>query len=183
MKRVLVYCGANPGASSLYLEAAAAFGRAVAARGWGIVYGGHHAGLMGAVAESVRAGGGDVTGILPSVLEGKEVPPPGIELVRVPSMHARKALMVERSDAIVALPGGVGTLDELFEQITWRAIGQHQKPVGVFDVALAGGGTYWSPLFTFLDHAVAQGLVRQSARDIAVVDVDADRLLQRLGVR
>ena len=181
MKRVLVYCGAAAGADPHYVAAAFGFGQAVAARGWGIVYGGHHAGMMGAVAQGCRKGGGLVTGILPDILKGKEHPPDGIELLRVTDMHARKTLMVERCAAMVALPGGYGTLDELFEQLTWRVIGVHDKPVGMFDVVV-DGVSYWAPLLAFLDHATHAGFVRPAARALPIVDDDAGRLLDALGV-
>ena len=181
MKRVLVYCGAAAGHDAHYVAAAFAFGHAVAQRGWGIVYGGHHAGMMGAVAQGCRKGGGLVTGILPDVLQHKEQPPDGIELLRVADMHARKTLMVDRCAAMVALPGGYGTLDELFEQLTWRVIGLHDKPVGMFDVVV-DGVSYWGPLLAFLDHACRAGFVRAAARAVPIVDDDAGRLLDRLGV-
>ena len=180
-RRVLTYCGAAPGSDPAYVDAARVFGEVVGARGAGIVYGGHHAGMMGAVAEGCRSRGGSVLGILPDVLEGKEHPPAGIELLRVPDMHTRKTRMVEHADLIVALPGGFGTLDELFEQLTWRVIGVHHKPIGLFDVNVAGQ-SYWQPLLTFLDHAVAAGFVRPAARAIPVIDDDASRLLDRLGL-
>ncbi len=180
-RRVLVFCGASASVDAVYKDAAFALGDAIGARGWGVVYGGHHAGLMGAVAEGCRRRGGPVLGVLPDVLQGKEVPPAGIELVRVIDMHTRKALMVERSDVIIALPGGYGTLDELFEQLTWRVIGVHDKPVGVLDV-VRGGQSYWSAMLAFLDHAVAEGFIRKEARALAVVDADIGALLDRLGV-
>lgn len=181
MKRVLVYCGAAAGHDARYVAAASAFGRAVAERGWGIVYGGHHSGMMGAVAQGCLGGGGLVTGILPEVLEGKEHPPDGIELVRVADMHARKMLMFDRCAAVVALPGGYGTLDELFEQLTWRVIGLHNKPVGMFDVVI-DGLSYWGPLLAFLDHALKAGFVRAAARQVPIVDDDANHLLDQLRV-
>lgn len=179
--RVLVFCGAGTG-SAPFTDAAYAFGKAVAERGWGIVYGGHHAGLMGAVAEGCLAGKGPCTGILPDELVGKEVPPRGIELVRVADMHARKRAMVERSAAIVALPGGYGTLDELFEQLTWRAIGKHHTPIGLLDVVI-DGVSYWQPLLAFLDHAVAHGFIRPEARALCVVHTSIDALCEHLHVR
>lgn len=179
--RVLVFCGAGS-ASAPYTDAAFAFGSAVAKRGWGLVYGGHHAGMMGAVAEGCLQGGGPCTGVLPDELVGKEVPPAGIELVRVPDMHARKQAMVERSAAIVALPGGYGTLDELFEQLTWRVIGKHTKPIGLLDVVV-DGVSYWQPLLTFLDHAVQVGFIRKEARALCVVHDDIAALCEHLQVR
>lgn len=177
--RVLVFCGASPSRAPVYEDAARAFGAAVASHGWGIVYGGHHAGMMGAVAEGCLHAGGPVTGILPGDLVGKEIPPEGIELVRVTDMHARKALMVERSRSIVALPGGYGTLDELFEQLTWRMIGKHEKPIGILDV-IDDGQSYWAPMLTFLEHATAVGFVRPQARALFVPTVDVEALAASL---
>jgi uncharacterized protein (TIGR00730 family) len=181
-RRVVVFCGAAAAVPPVYLRAAGAFGDAVARRGWGVVYGGHHAGMMGAVADGALRAGGAVTGVLPDELVGKEVPPSGIELLRVPDMHTRKATMVALADVVVALPGGYGTLDELFEQLTWRAIGKHEKPVGVLDV-VDDGVSYWAPLVAFVEHAWRTGFVRDSGRALLHVDDDADRLLDTLGVR
>jgi uncharacterized protein (TIGR00730 family) len=180
MPRVLVFCGARD-AGPAFTTAAFAFGEAVARRGWGIVYGGHHAGMMGAVADGCLAHGGAVTGVLPDELIGKEVPPTGIELVRVKDMHARKQAMVDRADVIVALPGGYGTLDELFEQLTWRVIGKHRKPIGVLDVSV-DGVSYWRPMLTFLDHATSTGFITPAARGLVVVHDDVDVLCEHLGL-
>jgi hypothetical protein len=182
LRRVVVFCGAASAVPPVYLHAAAAFGDAVARRGWGIVYGGHHAGMMGAVADAALRARGAVTGVLPDELVGKEVPPSGIELLRVPDMHTRKATMVALADVVVALPGGYGTLDELFEQLTWRAIGKHEKPVGVLDV-VDDGVSYWAPLVSFVEHAWRTGFVRDSGRALLHVDDDVGRLLDTLGVR
>jgi len=181
-RRVVVFCGAASTVPPVYRRAAAAFGDAVARRGWGVVYGGHHDGLMGAVADAARAAGGAVTGVLPDELVGKEVPPAGIELLRVPDMHTRKATMVALADVVVALPGGYGTLDEAFEQLTWRAIGKHTKPIGVLDV-VDDGVSYWAPLVSFVEHAWRVGFVRDSGRALLHVDDDVARLLDTLGVR
>jgi uncharacterized protein (TIGR00730 family) len=183
-KRVLMYCGSRTPRGPLagpYLEAARALGAAVATRGWGIVYGGHHAGMMGAVANGCVAAGGPVTGILPTELVGKEIPPDGIELVRVKDMHERKALMVERADAIVALPGGYGTFDELFEQLTWKAIGKHNKPIALFDV-LVSGRSFWASLLRFLDETVEVGFVPADARTGLQAIADVDTLCSHLGL-
>ena len=174
-RRVVVFCGANPGTSPDFVDAARRVGEGIAIRGWSLVYGGHHAGLMGACADGCLTQGGHVTGVLPDVLQGREEPPPGIELFRTNGMHERKGLMVSLADAILALPGGLGTLDELFEQLVWRAIGVHEKPVGMLDV-----NGYWQPVLEFLTHAQAHGFVRAEARAIPIVDSDVDRLLDRL---
>jgi uncharacterized protein (TIGR00730 family) len=181
-RRVVVFCGAASGVPPVFLRAATHFGAAVARRGWGIVYGGHHAGMMGAVADGCLGAGGAVTGVLPDELVGKEIPPAGIELLRVPDMHTRKATMVALADVVVALPGGYGTLDELFEQLTWRAIGKHARPIGVLDV-VDDGGSYWAPLVAFVEHAWRVGFVRDEGRALLHVDDEAERLLDTLGVR
>ena len=159
-----------------YAEAARAFGAAAAGRGLGIVYGGGRVGLMGAVADAALAAGGEVVGAIPQELVDRELAHPGLtELHVVGSLHERKALMAELSDAFVALPGGFGTLDELMEQLTWSQLGLHAKPVGLLDVE-----DYWRPLIALARHATQEGFVRES--DLAAIAVagDAESLLDRL---
>jgi uncharacterized protein (TIGR00730 family) len=159
-----------------YAEAARAFGSAAAGRGLGVVYGGGRVGLMGAVADAALAAGGEVVGAIPQELVDRELAHPGLsELHVVGSLHERKALMAELSDAFVALPGGFGTLDELMEQLTWSQLGLHAKPVGLLDVE-----DYWRPLIALARHATAEGFVRES--DLAAIAVagDAESLLDRL---
>lgn len=160
MQRICVFCGSNPGRDPAYRAAAVALGETIAARGLGLVYGGASVGLMAVVADTVLARGGEVVGVIPQMLVDKEIAHPGLSALHVvPSMHARKAKMADLSDAFVALPGGVGTLEELFEIWTWAQLGTHVKPVGVLDVL-----GFWSKLEAFLDHVVAEGFMREGHR-------------------
>ena len=180
MKSICVFCGSNPGARPSYLAAARNLGERIAARGFGLVYGGASTGLMGAVADGALARGGRVTGVLPEFMIAREVAHRGLhELHLVSSMHQRKAEMVARADAFIALPGGFGTLDELFEVLTWSQLGLHHKPCGLLDVE-----GYFSPLVTFLDHAAHEGLLRPEHRAMLFVEQDPDPLIARFaGVR
>jgi uncharacterized protein (TIGR00730 family) len=147
-KAICVYCGASSGTSSAYTKAARALGRAMAKESINLVYGGASVGLMGEIARSVLTHGGYVTGIHPPGLPTNETPLDDVqEFIHVDSLHERKMMMFERSDAFVALPGGVGTLEELVEQITWSQLGMHSKPVVVANV-----NGYWSPLLDLFDH-------------------------------
>ncbi|MAQ18492.1 MAG: TIGR00730 family Rossman fold protein [Sandaracinus sp.] len=175
MRAVCVYCGSNPGSDPVYLDAARALGRTIAEAGLGVVYGGARVGLMGAMADAALAAGGSVVGILPGALRDRELAHPGLtELIIVDSMHERKAMMAERADAFVALPGGLGTLEELFEVLTWAQLGIHAKPCGVLDVA-----GYWAPLLRFLDRSVEQGFMTQLSRDLLLAAEDPATLLDR----
>ncbi|WP_298827581.1 TIGR00730 family Rossman fold protein [uncultured Piscinibacter sp.] len=150
-----VYCGSREGGSPAYAEAAAAIGTAIGQRGWQLVYGGGRAGLMGRVADAALAAGARVVGVIPRSLMEREVGHAGLtELHVVETMHQRKLLMAERSDAFVALPGGIGTFEELFEVWTWRQLGYHDKPVGLLNV-----DGYYDGLLGFLEQTVAQGFV------------------------
>lgn len=150
IERLCVYCGSSVGADPCYLAAARELGAGLAARGIELVYGGGRNGLMGAVADAVLADGGRATGIIPVHLEHREVAHTGLsELVVVADMHQRKRIMAERADAFAVLPGGVGTLDETIEILSWRALGLHEKPLVIIDIA-----GYWSPLSALFDHIV-----------------------------
>jgi uncharacterized protein (TIGR00730 family) len=176
VRRVCVFCGASSGRDPAYADAARAFGAAAAARGLGVVYGGGRVGLMGAVADAALAGGGEVIGVIPQELVDRELAHDGLtELHVVGSLHERKALMADRSDAFVALPGGFGTLDELMEQLTWSQLGLHTKPVGLLDVA-----EYWRPLIGLARHATAEGFVRESDLASIAVGDEPEALLRRL---
>ena len=176
MKSVCVFCGGNPGARPSYRAAAARLGAALAGRGLTLVYGGASVGLMGAVADAALAGGGQVFGVLPDFMSVREIGHPGLtELRLVGSMHERKAEMAALADAFVALPGGFGTLDELFEVLTWSQLGLHHKPCALLDV-----DGYYTSLVAFLDHAAAEGLLRPEHRAMLFVEPDVDRLLDRL---
>ena len=176
MKAITVFCGSSAGVRPEYAAAATAFGRATAERGLALVYGGASVGLMGLVADAALAHGGRVVGIIPRALADKEIEHRGLtELHVVESMHARKQMMTDRADGFVALPGGVGTLEELFEVWTWAQLGHHDKPCALFDVA-----GYYERLTAFLDHTAAEGFVRPIHRDMLLVDTDPLRLLDRL---
>lgn len=160
IKSLCVYCGSGRGSNPEFLATAQAFGRQMAERGIRLVYGGGSNGLMGAVADAVLDGGGRVLGIIPEHLQAAEIGHPGLtELVVVDSMHTRKRLMFEAADGFVILPGGLGTLDEFFEIVTWRQLHLHDKPVVVLDVA-----GYWRKLIDLVDSAIAHGFARPSAR-------------------
>jgi uncharacterized protein (TIGR00730 family) len=173
LSSVCVFCGSNGGADPAYLAAAQAVGAGLAQRGIRVVYGGGRVGLMGALADSARAAGGEVVGVMPQALVDREIGHTGIDDLRVvDTMHERKALMVELADAFVALPGGIGTLEELFEVYTWAQLGIHAKPLALLDVA-----GYYEPLAAFLDHAVAQRFLRPETRAmLAVADSIEDVL-------
>lgn len=154
--RIAVFCGSASGARPLFADAAAAFGREMARRKIGLVYGGASIGLMRTLADAVLEAGGEVDGVMPDFMVERELLHPHLTRThRVPDMHTRKALMARLSDAFVALPGGFGTLDELFEILTWRMIRLHDKPVGLLDV-----GGYWIPLKELVQHQIREGFVR-----------------------
>jgi uncharacterized protein (TIGR00730 family) len=182
--RICVFCGSRDGARPEYVAAARSLGAALARRGIGLVYGGATVGLMGAVADAVMRAGGEVDGVIPGVLVEREIAPGTLSrLHHVGTMHERKALMARLSDGFVALPGGTGTLDELFEIITWAQLGIHDRPIGLLEVA-----GYWEPLLAFLRHAVDEGFIQRGdvARDPdgsgarLIVDSDPEALLDRL---
>jgi hypothetical protein len=176
VKHICVFCGSSAGDDPRFLETARRTGALLAVRGLGLVYGGATVGLMGAVADAVLERGGHVTGVIPSRLVERELAHHGLPDLRVvASMHERKALMADLADGFVALPGGIGTLEETFEVLTWAQLGLHHKPIGILDVA-----GYYAPLLTFLDHAVASRFVRREHRDMLLVDPDPGRLLDRL---
>jgi uncharacterized protein (TIGR00730 family) len=176
LKRLLVFCGSSPGARPEYAQCAAALGRLLAEREIELVYGGASVGLMGALADSTLAAGGTVIGVIPTRLVELEVAHAGLtKLHIVETMHERKALMGELSDAVIALPGGTGTLDELFELFTWKQLGLHRKPIGLLDVA-----DYWKPLLGFLEHAVNERFLRAALFESLLVGRDAAALLDLL---
>ena len=173
---VCVFCGGNPGARPSYAAAATELGGALAERGMAVVYGGASVGLMGAVADGALAKGGKVFGVLPDFMVGREIGHRGVtELELVGSMHERKGRMAARSGAFVALPGGFGTLDELFEVLTWSQLGLHKKPIALLDV-----DGYFTSLVAFLDHAANEGLLRPEHRAMLFVESDVTRLVDRL---
>jgi uncharacterized protein (TIGR00730 family) len=160
MPRIAIFCGSRAGAHAAYADAAIATGRALASRGCELVYGGAHVGLMGLVADAALAAGGRVTGVIPASMVERELAHRGIHDLRiVASMHERKALMASLADAFLVLPGGMGTLDEVCEILTWAQLGLHAKPVGLLEVR-----GYWAGFLGFLDTAVAEGFLRPADR-------------------
>jgi uncharacterized protein (TIGR00730 family) len=179
MSRVCVFTGSSSGVRGQYRSAAAALGQALATRGIGLVYGGARVGLMGAVADAALSAGGEVIGVIPRALVAKEVAHSGLTDLRVVgSMHERKALMSDLSDAFIAAPGGLGTLEELFEILTWAQLGLHHKPCGLFNVQ-----GYFDPLLTFIDHSIREGFVQPEYRRLIVVAGAAEPLLDLLAAQ
>jgi uncharacterized protein (TIGR00730 family) len=176
LRRVCVFCGSKAGARPEYADAARAMGATLAAAGIDLVYGGGRVGLMGVVADAVLAAGGEVIGVIPDHMSDREIAHFGLtELRIVSSMHERKALMYELSDGFAALPGGLGTLEELFEITTWSQLGLHAKPTGLLDV-----DGFYAPLVAFLDQLVAEGFVTDRHRRLLRVASDPAALLERL---
>ena len=176
MDRICVFCGSSPGARPAYAEAAAEMGRLLATEGIGLVYGGAQAGLMGVLADAVLAEGGEIIGVIPQALVDREIGHSSVPDMRVVgSMHERKALMAELSDAFVALPGGLGTLEELFEVYTWAQLGLHRKPCGLLDVE-----DYYAGIAGFLEHAVEERFVSEQHRAMLIVEREPRALLERV---
>ena len=175
MPSICVYCGSSPGKSPDYFNAARKLGQELARRGLGLVYGGASVGVMGAIADAVLQAGGKAVGVIPRNLARKEIAHRGLdELFVVESMHERKAMMFELSEGFIALPGGWGTLEEIFEALTWAQLGLHQKPCGLLNVA-----GYYDHLGAFLEHAMQQGFVREEYRPMMMIENDAVTLLDR----
>lgn len=176
MKRLAIYCGSATPADTVYIETARAVGEMLAKRGIGVVYGGGRLGLMGAVADAALAAGGEVIGIIPEALVKGEVAHRGCtELHIVSGMHERKARFTELSDGFVTLPGGVGTMDELWEAISWAQIGYHEKPVGVLNVA-----GFYDGLIAFNAHMISTGFIRPQHAGIMIADENLETLLDRM---
>ncbi len=174
LKSICVFCGSNPGNDPAYLEAAVTLGKSIVAHGYKLVYGGAEVGLMGAVADAALAAGGHVIGVMPKALVKREIEHKGLtELHEVSFMHERKALMADLSDGFVALPGGVGTLEEIFEIWTWAQLGHHDKPLAFMNVQ-----RFYDPLCSFLNHQSEEGFVRKGHRDMAIFSDDADYILE-----
>jgi uncharacterized protein (TIGR00730 family) len=176
MRRVCVYAGSNPGSHPAYAAAARALAATLAERGIGLVYGGGKVGLMGVLADTVLEAGGEAIGVMPQALIDREIGHRGLtELKVVDSMHERKALMAELADAFVAVPGGIGTLEELIEVYTWSQLGIHRKPCGVLNVR-----GYYDHLAALLDHAVREGFLRPQHRAVLSVAGEPAELLDRM---
>jgi len=177
IESICVFCGSSFGVSPLYAEAAAGFGREIARRGLRLVYGGGNIGLMGVLAKAAHEAGATVIGVIPKKLAELVDQPELAELFVTEDMHGRKAKMAELADAFVALPGGTGTFEELFEAWTWRQIGYHTKPIGLFDI-----DGYWQPLLGLLRHTAEQGFMRADLIDDLVVRKDGAELLDALAL-
>lgn len=173
MKKICVYCGSSSGKGDAYLAAADSLAQALVERDLGLVYGGASIGVMGALAQAVMKRGGEVVGIMPEALMRREIGSNHLsELQVVGSMHERKAAMAEQSDGFIALPGGMGTFEELFEILTWGQLGFHNKPIGLLNI-----NGYYDHLIRFLEHSVSEGLLRQQHRDLLRVAQTAEDLL------
>lgn len=173
LERVCVFCGSSPGNAPIFVEAAREVGRALARRGVALVYGGGSVGLMGAVADATLAAGGEVIGVIPRALQLRELAHAGLTSLHVvSSMHERKAKMAELAHGFLALPGGMGTLEEFAEILTWAQLGLHERPCGLLDV-----GGYYRPLIAFFDQAVAEGFLRPEHRRLVLVGDGPDALL------
>jgi uncharacterized protein (TIGR00730 family) len=173
---VCVYCGSAKGNNPVYADAAKALGRALVQHNLSLVYGGGHVGLMGIVADAVLDAGGEVTGVIPKALMDTEVGHERLtRLLVVKDMHERKALMAEHADGFIAMPGGIGTLEELFETLTWAQLGFHEKPIGLLNVA-----GFYDPLIEFLRHQTSQGFLRAEHKDLLLVETEPDPLIAEL---
>ncbi len=176
IRSVCVYCGSRPGSDPRFAELAGALGGELARRGIGLVYGGGHVGLMGVIADAVLAGGGSAVGVIPRFMVEAERAHAGLsELIVIETMHERKQIMSDRCDAIITMPGGVGTFDELFEAITWNILGVHQRPIGVLDV-----GGYYAPLRSLIGHGVEHGLISAETGEAIVWSEDPGALLDAI---
>ena len=168
MKRICVFCGSQVGSNGLYRQAAMELGLLLAQRGYGLVYGGGHVGLMGIIADAVMRSGGDVDGVIPEAMVSRELAHDRVTRLHVvSSMHERKACMAELADAFIAMPGGYGTFEELFEIITWAQLGIHRKPIGLLNVA-----GYFDALTVMVEHAINEGFIKVKHRQLTVM---ADR--------
>ena len=176
MKSIAVYCGANPGASPVYAQAARALAGAMVSRNVSLVFGGGHVGLMGIIADEVLRLGGEVSGVIPQQLVDRELAHPGLtRLFVVKDMHERKAMMAQLSDGFIAMPGGMGTLEELFEMLTWSQLGIHTKPIGVLNV-----NGFYDQLVGFMTHALGEAFIKPEHAGLMMVDADPEALVRRL---
>jgi hypothetical protein len=174
MKNLCIYCGSSPGARPDYAAAALSVGQALAQRGIGLVYGGGNVGMMGQVAVAVIDAGGEVIGVIPHHLADKELAHErATRMIRVDSMHVRKQMMADLSDGFIALPGGIGTLEELFETMTWLQLGLHTKPIGLLNVA-----GFFDAMLAFLDHMVTERFLKPEHRALLIVADEIDVLIE-----
>ncbi|MGE3536341.1 MAG: TIGR00730 family Rossman fold protein [Candidatus Tectimicrobiota bacterium] len=178
MKRVCVFCGSQVGVRSLYQQAAVALGQLLVARGYGLVYGGGHVGLMGVIADAVLAQGGEVIGVIPESMVARELAHTGVTSLQVVSgMHERKARMAAQAEAFIALPGGYGTFEELFEVITWAQLRLHSKPIGILNV-----GGYFDATRAMLEQAMHEGFIRAEYRHLVTIAETPVALMDALGL-
>ena len=176
MKSIAVYCGASLGADPVYADAARGLARALVDHNIGLVYGGGKVGLMGVIADEVLRLGGDATGVIPKHLVEREVGHAGLtRLFVVKDMHERKAMMSDLADGFIAMPGGMGTLEELFEMVTWAQLGIHAKPIGLYNV-----NGFWNGLLAFVAHMVGEGFVRPAHAALLMHEADAEALVARM---
>lgn len=176
MKNILIYCGSSAGHNEIYKKTATQVGETLAKQGLSLVYGGGSVGLMGTVADAILANGGEAIGVIPSFMEPWEVQHKGLtECIVTETMHARKQLMAEKSDAVIALPGGWGTLDELFEILTWRQLGLHKMPIGVLNT-----NGFYDDLLKMLEKMVSEGFLKEANLKFLIVDDNIESLLEKL---
>jgi len=176
MRNICVFCGSSLGANAVYTEAAKQLGKTIVSHGMGLVYGGGSIGLMGVIADAVLKEKGEVIGVIPHALSSKEFAHPGLtELRMVSSMHERKAMMAELSDAFIAMPGGFGTFDEFFEILTWAQLGLHSKPIGLLNVE-----GYFNLLFKFINHVLKERFIKEYDYNLIITSNDPDKLLYAL---
>ena len=173
--RICIFTGSNPGIRAEYADAARGLACQLVDRGYGLIYGGGNVGLMGVIADAVLEHGGHVTGVIPDALVSQEVAHRGLSELRVvQSMHERKALMAELSDGFIAMPGGIGTMEEFFEVLSWAQLGLHDKPCGLLNI-----GGYYDHLIRFMDHAVAQEFIKPKHRALLIVAEEPGKMLDR----
>ena len=178
MRRICVFCGSQMGTNSAYQEAARELGALLVQRGQGLVYGGGHVGLMGVIAEAVLQAGGEVDGVIPDAMRNRELAHTAVTRMHVvSSMHERKARMAELADAFIAMPGGYGTFEELFEIITWAQLGIHHKPIGLLNIA-----HYYDAFVSCIEHAIAEGFIKPQHRQFTIVANSPTALLDALAI-
>jgi uncharacterized protein (TIGR00730 family) len=174
IKKICVFCGSSPGANPAFTKAAAQLGKEIASRQMELIYGGSTLGLMGEVARTALNGGARVTAVMPKVFEDKVQHPKFVKLHITDTMHQRKNMMFELADSFIALPGGMGTFEEILEMVTWAQIGYHTKPCGILNIC-----GYYDKLFTFLDNAVKERFIRPEHRDMLMWDVTPENLFEQ----
>lgn len=176
INKIAVYCASASGFDPIYVAQAKALGEKIAQQGKTLVYGGAHVGLMGSVADGVLSQGGEVYGVIPQFLKKKELEHPGItQCYEVETMHERKAKMAELCDAVIALPGGFGTMEELFEMMTWAQLALHKKPIGLLNI-----NGFYNPLIQFINKMIEEGFVKEEYRNLVIIDSDIDSLMSKM---